>query len=385
MTLALLPLVAAWILSTRAAESRWGRRLVGGADILALLGTAFLWTSRDADARGLFLAATVLGALVFAVLDSEPNADALCRLHLGASLALVASSTRELLWSVGAILLIGLLLRRERLFLAPGLVALSGLALLSWTDSERLGLVLLVLGLSTFWLLVSREVLRSSPSRLVTRVAASFLLLVAVFSVNLRIAESAPLGTMHALAFGGLGLGVLGTLGATRVTTFLTAFALARAGLMFLALPGGVHGRAPGLLALAASGVSLLLLAAALENVDVLDDVTRLRSAPRRLVLTWGALSAASFPPFPGFVAAFPLASALFDRGYLGSLVAAAALLFLLVLGSMRVVARAWDSEGARTIETGVGRVSVASLALSSWFFTIAPTRLVEIARAAGL
>jgi formate hydrogenlyase subunit 3/multisubunit Na+/H+ antiporter MnhD subunit len=255
------------------------------------------------------------------------------------------------------------------------------------TEWERLGLVLLVLGLSAFWLLVSREVLRSSPSRLVNRVSATFFLLVAVSSVNLRIAadypESASLGAM--VAFAALTLGVLGVLGATRVTTFLTAFALARAGVVFLALPAGVHGRAPGLLALAASGVSLLLLAAALENVDVLDDVARLGSAPRRLVLTWGALSAASFPPFPGFVSAFPLASALFDRGYLGSLVAAAVLLFLLVLGSMRIVSRAWASGEARTVDARVGRVEIALAALASWFFTIAPASLAEIARVAGL
>ncbi len=384
MTLPLLPLLAAGILSTRVGESPWGRRLAGGVDLLALVLAAAHWNARDADVFGLFLGATILGTLVFVVLDPEPNVESLCRLHLGASLALVAVSAREIPWSVGAILLLGLLLRRERLFLAPGLVALAGLGGLFATEWERLGLGLLVLGLSAFWLLVSREVLRSSPARLVTRMASSFVLLVAVYSVHLRSGAQFPEGGAT-IAFAALTLGVLGVLGATRVTTFLTAFALSRAGLVFLALPAGVHGRGPGLLALAASGVSLLLLAAALDGIEVLDDVARLGSSPRRLVLTWGALSAASFPPFPGFAAAFPLASALFDRGYPGSLVAAAALLFLLVLGAMRVVARAWDSGEARTVEAEVGRAAIALAVLASWFFTIAPARLAEIARAAGL
>jgi hypothetical protein len=217
----------------------------------------------------------------------------------------------------------------------------------------------------------------------------SFTLLVAVSSVHLRIAawfpEAAPLGTIEALAFGALSLGAFGALGAMRITTFLTAVALARAGLVLLALLGGVHAGGPLLLELAASGVSLLLLAAALERTDTIDEISNLRSVPRRLVLALGALSACSFPPFPGFVAAFPLSSALVDQGYSFSLLVAVALLFLLALGSMRVVARAWESGRTRKVESTVGLAALGLAIAASLAFSIAPARLVEIARAAAL
>ncbi|HLE68378.1 MAG TPA: hypothetical protein VJH87_01750, partial [Vicinamibacteria bacterium] len=358
---AILPLLAAWILFSRAGASRWGRGMVGGFDALSLLLTALLWNAGlGADLFSLFLGASVLGALTFAALTPEPDIESLCRLHLGASLSIVAVSTTELLWSVPAVLLFGLVVRpmRDRLllFLVPSFAALAGLALVSGADSEGIGLILIAAGLSTSWLVVSREVMRSSTSGLVTRMAVSFTLLVALSSVHLRIAawfpETAPLGTIHALGLGALGLGALGALGATRITTFLTALALARGGLVLVAHLGGVQGRAPSLMELAASGVSFLLLAAALDKTDTVDDVSNLRSVPRRLVLTLGALSAPSFPPFPGFVAAFPLSSALVEQGYSFSLLAVAVLLFLLALGSMRVVARAWASGRTREVET---------------------------------
>ena len=391
---AILPLLAAWILFSRAGASRWGRRMVGGIDALALLLTALVWNAGlGADLFSLFLGASVLGALTFAALTPEPDIESLCRLHLGASLSIVAVSTTELLWSVPAVLLFGLLVRqmRERLvlFLVPGFAALAGLALVSGADSEGIGLILIAAGLSTSWLVVSREVMRSSTSGLVTRMAASFTLLAALSSVHLRIAawfpETAPLGTIHALGLGALGLGALGALGATRITTFLTALALSRGGLVLVAHLGGVQGRAPSLMELAASGVSFLLLAAALDKTDTVDDVSNLRSVPRRLVLTLGALSAPSFPPFPGFVAAFPLSSALVEQGYSFSLFAVAALLFLLALGSMRVVARAWDSGRTREVETGVGLAALGLAIAATLALSIAPARFVEIARAAAL
>jgi len=391
---AILPLLAAWILSSRAGASRWARGMVGGIDALALLLTALLWNAGlGADLFSSFLGVCVLGALTFAALTPEPDIESLCRLHLGASLSIVAVSTRELLWSVPAVLLFGLLVRQTRerlvLFLVPGFAALAGLALVSGADSEGIGLILLAAGLSTSWLVVSREVMRSSTSGLVTRMAASFTLLAALSSVHLRIAawfpETAPLGTIHALGLGALALGALGALGATRITTFLTALALGRGGLVLVAHLGGVQGRAPSLMALAASGASLLLLAAALDKTDTVDDVSNLGSVPRRLVLTLGALSAPSFPPFPGFVAAFPLSSALVEQGYSFSLLAVAVLLFLLALGSMRVVARAWASGRTREVETGVGLAALGLAIAATLALSIAPARFVEIARAAAL
>jgi hypothetical protein len=391
---AILPLLAAWILSSRAGAGRWGRGIVSGIDALALLLTTLLWNAGlGADLFSLFLGASVVGALTFAAVSPEQDIESLCRLHLGASLSIVAVSTRELLWSVPAFLLFGILLRqtRERLlfFLVPSFAALAGLALVAGADAEGLGLILVVAGLSSVWLVVSREALRSSTSGLVTRMAASFTLLVALSSVDLRIAawfpESAPLGTIESLALGALALGALGALGATRISTFLTALALARGGLVLFAHLGGVQGRAPSLMALAASGVSLLLLAAALDKTETVDDVSDLGSVPRRLVLTLGALSACSFPPFPGFVAAFPLSSALVEQGYSFSLLAVPVLLFLLALGSMRVVARAWDSGRTRKVETGVGLAALGLAVAAILAFSIAPARFVEIARAAAL
>jgi formate hydrogenlyase subunit 3/multisubunit Na+/H+ antiporter MnhD subunit len=218
--------------------------------------------------------------------------------------------------------------------------------------------------------------------------AGSFALLVAVSSVHLRIAawfpENAPLETIHALAFGALTLGALGSLGATRVTTFLTALALTRAGLVLFAFLGGVQGQVPLLLELAASGVSLLLLAAAAEKLDTLDDVSKLTSIARRVVLTLGALSASSFPPFPGFIAAFPLSSAVLDRGHPFSLILACALLLLSCAGAMRLVARAWGSDGSRTVDTTVGPAPVALALAAVWFLGIAPESVIEVAIAAA-
>jgi len=391
---AILPLLAAWVLSSRAGASRRGRGMVAALDALALLLTALLWNAGPgADLFSLFLGASVLGALTFAAVSPEQDIESLCRLHLGASLSVVAVSSGKLWWSVPAILLFGILVRRTRerlvLFLVPSFAALAGLALVAGSDAEGLGLILVVAGLSGVWLVVSREALRGSTSGLVTPMAASFTLLAAVSSVHLRIAawfpESVPLGTIEALALGALALGALGALGATRITTFLTALALARGGLVLFAHLGGVQGRAPSLMALAASGVSLLLLAAALDKTDTLDHVSHLASVPRRLVLALGALSACSFPPFPGFVAVFPLSSALVEQGHAFSLLAVAALLFLLALGAMRVVSRAWDSESTRKVETEVGLAALGLAIAATLAFSIAPTRLAEIARAAAL
>lgn len=391
---AILPLLAAWILSSPRGASKWGRGIVGGIDVVALLLTATLWNNGlGSDRFSLFLCACVLGALTLATLTPEEDIESLCRLHLGASLSIVAVSTRGLPWSVLAIVLFGVLVRRTRervpVFLASGLAALAGLVLVLRVDTEGIGLILLAAGLSASWLVVSREVLRSSTSGLVTRMAVSFMLLVAVSAAHLRIGawfpQSAPLGTVEALALGALALGALGALGATRITTFLTAIALARAGILLLAQLGGVAGRAPSLLVLAVSGVSLLLLAAALDKTDTVDDVSNLASTPRKLVLTLGALAATSVPPFPGFFAVFPLSSAVAAQGYSFSLLAAEVLLFLLAVGSMRLVARAWDSGRTRTVEAGVGLAALALAIAATLFLSIAPARLVEIARAAAL
>jgi formate hydrogenlyase subunit 3/multisubunit Na+/H+ antiporter MnhD subunit len=138
-------------------------------------------------------------------------------------------------------------------------------------------------------------------------------------------------------------------------------------------------------MALAASGVSLLLAAAALDKTDTIDGVSKLGSVSRRLVLVLGVLSACSLPPFPGFVAVFPLASAVLDQSHSSSLGIAAAVHFLLTVGAMRVVARAWDSTGARTVEDGVGLAALGLAIAATILLSIAPAGFVELARAAAL
>jgi formate hydrogenlyase subunit 3/multisubunit Na+/H+ antiporter MnhD subunit len=160
---------------------------------------------------------------------------------------------------------------------------------------------------------------------------------------------------------------------------------LARAGLVLFAQLGGVHGKAPALIAIAVTGASLLLLAASLDSLESLEDVSTLRSVPRRLVLVLGALSLGSFPPFPGFFVLFPLSSAVLERGYAPSLAAASVLLLLVLLGAMRLVSRALHSEGSRTNELGIGPAALGLSLAAILLLSMAPAPLVELARAAAL
>jgi hypothetical protein len=372
---AIAPLLAAWILPS----FPWGRRAAAALDALALVGASVLWTLPGADWYGLFFCASILAAILFAALSPEKDLDALARLHLGASLGIAAASFRELGWSVPAVLLSAALvqpaLKRLSLFLVPSLVALLGI--LPGAPSA-----IVLVGLSVAWLLAVREVSRSSPGSLVSRTAASFALLAAVSSVALRLPAGTPL---QALALGGLGLGALGVVGSTRVTTYLTSMILARAGLVLFAQLGGVHGKAPALIAIAVTGASLLLLAASLDSLESLEDVSTLRSVPRRLVLVLGALSLGSFPPFPGFFVLFPLSSAVLERGYAPSLAAASVLLLLVLLGAMRLVSRALHSEGSRTNELGIGPAALGLSLAAILLLSMAPAPLVELARAAAL
>ncbi len=300
IALAVIPLLAAWILFSMP-KGRW---MVAPLDALALLATAILWNTPGADFSGLFFAASIFATLAFAAHTPEKDVDALARLHLGASLGIVAATANDLAWSVPAVLFFGFLVQpsRGRLLVAfvPGMAALAGLF-------GSPGLV--AFGLAALWLVSSREILRREPAGLVTRVAFAFTLLVATTAVILRL----PAGQLlHAFAFGALGLGAIGALSATRLTTFLTAIALSRAGLLLFAQLGGMGGRIPALILLAASGVSLLLLAAALENVERVGDVSTIDSVPRRLVLSLAALSARNVSPVSGLrraLSAFECAS----------------------------------------------------------------------------
>jgi hypothetical protein len=384
---AIVVFLPAVLLSAR--PGRGSRIFAGTIDAGGLLLIVLLWSAPGADPFRLFVGAMVLGAVLLATVVGEPDADSLGRLHLGGSLAVVAASTPNVIWPLSAVLLMALLTTaRWTALLVPALAALGGAALTA-ASHRQTGLALVAFGLPTLWILASRELLRNGKPRLTTRVSACFVLLLAMSAALLHAAASfpasAPLGATRALAVAALALAALGALGSTRVTTFLTAFALARGGLALLALSLGAQGRLPSLLSLAVSGVSLVLLAATLDDVDALDDVRLLASTPRRLLLTWAALSSASFPPFAGSFLLFPLASGLLDRGHVGTLLAAAALQFLLLLGAFRVVVRAWEEGEPRSRGKGLPRVALALALVATVALSISPAALVEIARVAAL
>ncbi len=218
----------------------------------------------------------------------------------------------------------------------------------------------------------------------------------AVTSVLLRLTawlpDAAPLGTIRVLALSALVLGALGMLGSTRIRTFVTALALARAGIVLVALLGGIHGRMPLLLELATTAASLILLTWGIEAVAVpgenggsaasLDELDTGASTSARIGLLVGALSACSLPPFPGFTTRFPLSRALASEGETFSLIAASVLVFLVGLGSMRVVSRAFA--GGSAVSRRPGRrealVGLGLAAIAMWFLGIYPVGLIDLA-----
>ncbi|MGH9320501.1 MAG: hypothetical protein ACRD3V_11540 [Vicinamibacteria bacterium] len=396
--------------------------LAAAASFLSLVAIFLLWGAGRVDRSGtfdfdpmsLFLCALVAGALLFASLAARGPAEPIGLLLLRGSLSIAAVSTRDLLWSVTAILLFTAVGRERRektsslivsaLIGALALAAVAylcrgtDLAVIAASDGARtaagkIALGLLAVGLATIWLVESRNLLRSSASGLTTRVAASFALQVAVASVLLRITawlpDAAPAAAIQAMALAALGAGALGALSSTRITTFVTALALARFGFAVLALLGGVHGRAPFLLELAAGGIALLLVALAFENLKSLDEVARIESTPRRLCLLFGAFTASSFPPFPGYFAAFPLVSAVLTHGHSTVMIAAGIFTFVLSLGSMRLVSRAWQPRSSTSStenrSDGRARLGLAFALAATWALTLAPSFVVELATIAAL
>ncbi len=106
--------------------------MVAALDALALLSTAVLWNAPGADFSGLFFAASIFATLAVRGASPEKDLDALARLHLGASLGIVAATADDLWWSVPAVLLFGLLVQPSSaggllVSFVPGIVALVGL------------------------------------------------------------------------------------------------------------------------------------------------------------------------------------------------------------------------------------------------------------------
>jgi formate hydrogenlyase subunit 3/multisubunit Na+/H+ antiporter MnhD subunit len=403
-----------------------GRRsdLLGlGGIAAAAIANILLWRGEgrgitgtfDGDPFSLFLTGLVLVVLGVAIAAGRGHSQG--RLLVAASLALLALSTRDLLWSVAAIQILAIAVEGDERPGRPVLailaaVSFAGLALTAWSaggtdlavvasgsDSPagRIGLALLSASLVATWVFQSRRALRYSTSGLVESAASSFVLLVAVISVAMRLSAWLPEaleGAFLALSMIALVLGALGLLGSTRVTTFLTALAIARAGAVLLPLLGGVHGRGPLLVELVTSGFSVLLVALGIDlasrknedRIDSLDDLENL-AFPARLCLLAGALSAASFPPFPGFFVRFTVASAILSDGHSWAVVVSSVLMFLTALGAMRLVTRAWSEEG-RAPFAEPSRVELVGLALAAAggvFLLVFPRMLVALATRAVL
>jgi hypothetical protein len=402
--------------------------VVGLAGVgMAMLATIVLWKSHgrgvagtfDGDPFSLFLTGVVLVALAIAVAASARERTT-GRLLVGGALAVLALSTRDLLWAVTAIHLLTIVLDgdgRPRMRVRAILAACSftSLALIAWSTGGTdlaviaasggadaplggIGVALLSVCLSATWVVQSRRALRFSTSGLVDGAASSFVLLVAVVAIAMRLAAWLPdvlEETLLAVSLIALLLGALGLLGSTRLTTFLIALTLARAGAVLLALLGDAPGRGPLLVELVTSGFALLLVAIAVdvaarergEALQSLGDLTHLVSFPARLCLLVGALAAASFPPFPGFFARFAVGSAILSEGHASAVIASSVLMFLIALGAMRPVIRAWAAENPATI-AGRSRGELVGLALAATggvFLLVFPRMLVALATRAAL
>jgi hypothetical protein len=375
----------------------------------------------DGDAFSSLLSLVVLGSLAVALAHRRLEAASATRLLAGGALVLVGVATRDLLVAVFAVETFLLVLDggegRKREWALPvafgvlallslGLVLRSGASGLDLADVAAaegeglrgLGLSLLAISLAGSWLVHNRRALRFARS-VVSGAASSFVLLVLVGSVFARMAAWVPdaglEGIYRALALAALAVGALGMLGSTRIRTFVTTLALARAGALGFALLGGAHGRAPFLLELVATGVTLLLVAIAVELAPededaplALDDLASLDSPPSRLLLLVGALSAAPLPPFPGFVARLAATHAVLLEG--GTLTAAAAgvLAFLTAVGSFRLVARAFKPSGAagpRRADSTALYVGLAVALAAIGLESVAPGPLLRAASEAAM
>jgi formate hydrogenlyase subunit 3/multisubunit Na+/H+ antiporter MnhD subunit len=425
----LAPAPALLLLFAGAALLLFGPRI--RSDLLGLGGiaaatipTILLWRgegrgsagSFDGDPFSLFLTGVVLAALAVALSAGRERSAG--RLLIGGALALLALSTRDLLWAVTAIQILVIAVegdgrpgRRVLALLAAASFAI--LALIAWSaggtdlavvaasDSSspvvRIGLALLLACLIGTWVFQTRRALRYSTSGVVDDAASSFILLVAVISVAMRLAAWLPgalEGAFLALALTALVLGALGLLGSTRITTFLTALTIARGGAVLLPLLGGAHGRGPLLLELVTSGFSVLLVALAVDlaarekkaDLHSMDDLGNV-AFPVRLLLLVGALSAASFPPFPGFFARFAVASTILSEGQWPVVAACSVLMFLAALGAMRLVTRAWAGvDGASSSGRTRGElVGLGLAAAGGVFLLVFPRALAALAARAAL
>ena len=364
MTLAAVTPAVILLLGALWTERRGGAR-VGFVAIGAAL-TAVAWMARaprwgssgtfDGDPFSLFLTGLILVELAVAwVVDATSSQSR--RLATAAALVL-AVSTRNVVWiflGFEAASLACLEPRRRSLAaLVASATSLSGLLLLAVTGGTDLaflepspwavvGLLLFSCGLVLKWL-------RASASPRFETLAMG----VALVAYWVRLVSWTPelpsvgLGLGEVLAWGGMMIGGLGAALAGRTPLCLAWIGVAQVGLAILGTMAGAPSLPHVLVHLAASTLSILLLASLVSG-------EKSRAVPAIWIL---ALSLASLPPFAGFVTKFPLLATLPVDA------TAAALLgtFLVGIGCARLVARVKREEGE---EKKAWPVTVAALAVA--------------------
>ncbi len=349
-------------------ERRGGAR-VGFVAIGAAL-TAVAWMARaprwgssgtfDGDPFSLFLTGLILVELAVAwVVDATSSQSR--RLATAAALVL-AVSTRNVVWiflGFEAASLAYLEPRRRSLAALVALMAsatsLSGLLLLAVTGGTDLaflepspwavvGLMLFSCGLVLKWLAASAEP-RFETLAMGVALVAYWVRLVS-WSPEL---PSVGLSLGAVLAWGGMTIGGLGAAFAGRTRHSLAWMTVAQIGLAILGTMVGTPSLPHVLLHLAASTLTILLLASLVSGEE------KSRSVPAIWIL---ALSLASLPPFAGFVTKFPLLATL----PVDATVAALLGTFLVGIGCARIVARVTMLKG---VEGKAWPATVAALGVA--------------------
>ena len=308
----------------------------------------------DGDPFSLFLTGLILVELGVAwVVDASSSRSR--RLTTAAALVL-AISTRNVVWIFLGFEAASLAYLGPRtLSLVASATSLSGLLLLAvmgGTDLAFLepspwaavGLMLFSCGLVLKWLAASAEP-RFETLAMGVALVAYWIRLVS-WSPEL---PSVGLSLGAVLAWGGMTIGGLGAAFAGRTRRSLAWMAVAQIGLAILGTMVGTPSLPHVLLHLAASTLTILLLASLVSGEE------KSRSVPAIWIL---ALSLASLPPFAGFVTKFPLLATL----PVDATVAALLGTFLVGIGCARLVARVTIVEGE---EGKAWPATVAALAVA--------------------
>ncbi|TDI36506.1 MAG: hypothetical protein E2P02_25110 [Acidobacteria bacterium] len=334
-------LLSGAIWTERRGGTRVGLVAIGAAlAAVAWLARAPRWGSSgtfDGDPFSLFLTGLILVALGIAWVIDVPSSRSR-RLATAAALVLAISS-RNVVWiflgfEAASLAYLG----PRRLSFAASATSMSGLLLLAvkgGTDLAFLepspwavfGLMLFSCGLVLKWLTASTE-----PR------FESLAMGVALVAYWVRLVSWSPefpsvgLSLGAILAWGGMTIGGLGAAFAGRTRSCLAWIGVAQVSLAILGTMVGAPSLPHVLMHLAASTLTILLLASFASG-----------EKSRSLAAIWIlALSLASLPPFAGFVTKFPLLATLPVDASVAALLGT----FLVGIGCARLVARVTKEEG---------------------------------------